>query len=117
MTIFHTAFLISCVAEPVLLNRDFPGVAGLVALIFALLAQSLRYWAISTLGERWNTRVIVMPGSQPITSGPYRFIKHPNYVAVVMELIAVPLVHGGWITALVFSIGNAALLVVRIREE
>lgn len=117
MTIFHTAFLVSCVAEPWLLQREFPGVAGLVALIFALLAQSLRYWAISTLGEKWNTRVIVLPGTPPITGGPYRFIKHPNYVAVVIELVAVPLIYGSWITAVVFSIGNAALLAVRIRAE
>ena len=117
MTAFHTAFLVCCVAEPWLLNRDFPGVAGLVALIVALLAQALRYWAISTLGEKWNTRVIVTPGTPPITTGPYRFIKHPNYVAVVLEMISVPLIYGSWITAVVFSIGNAALLAVRIREE
>jgi methyltransferase len=117
MTVFHAAFLVSCVAEPWLLQREFPGVPGLVALILALLAQALRYWAISTLGEKWNTRVIVMPGTPPITTGPYRFIKHPNYVAVVVELVAVPLIFGGWITAAVFSIGNAALLAVRIRAE
>ena len=117
MTIFHTAFLVSCVAEPWLLQRAFPGLPGLVALAFALLAQSLRYWAITTLGDRWNTRVIVMPGTAPVTDGPYRFIKHPNYVAVVLELVAVPLVFGNWITAAVFSIGNAALLAVRIRAE
>lgn len=117
MTIFHTAFLVSCVAEPWLLRREFPGIPGLVALAFALAAQSLRYWAISTLGDRWNTRVIVMPGSAPVTGGPYRFIKHPNYVAVVLELVAVPLVFGNWITAAVFSIGNAVLLTVRIRAE
>ncbi len=117
MTVFHTAFLISCVAEPWLLQRDFPGVTAVVAFVFALLAQGLRYWAISTLGEKWNTRVIVMPGTPPITTGPYRFIKHPNYVAVVIELVAVPLIFGSWITAIVFSIGNAALLAVRIRAE
>lgn len=117
MTAFHTAFLVSCVVEPWLLLREFPGVPGLIALVFALLAQSLRYWAISTLGDKWNTRVIVMPGTAPITGGPYRFIKHPNYVAVVVELVAVPLIYGSWITAAVFSIGNAALLAVRIRAE
>lgn len=117
MTVFHTAFLFSCVAEPWLLQREFPGLPGLVALVFALLAQSLRYWAISTLGDRWNTRVIVTPGMAPVTDGPYRFIKHPNYVAVVVELVAVPLVHGAWLTAALFSIGNAALLAVRIRAE
>ncbi len=117
MTVFHTAFLVACVAEPWLLDRAEPGVTGLIALAFALVAQALRYWAISTLGEKWNTRVIVMPGSAPVTTGPYRFIKHPNYVAVVIELLAVPLIYGNWITAAVFSIGNAMLLAVRIRAE
>jgi len=117
MISFHTAFLLSCVAEPWLFDARFPGLPGLVALTFALLAQSLRYWAISSLGDKWNTRVIVTPGAAPITTGPYRFIKHPNYVAVVIELVAVPLVYGSWITAVVFSIGNAALLAVRIRAE
>ncbi len=117
MTIFHTAFLIGCVVEPWLLDRPEPGIAGLIALGFALAAQALRYWAISTLGDKWNTRVIVMPGGVPVTAGPYRFIKHPNYVAVVMELFAVPMIYGNWITALVFTVGNAALLSVRIRAE
>ena len=117
MKAFHSAFLASCLAEAWLLNRGFPGVTGLVALSLALLAQALRCWAISTLGARWNTRVIVMPGTAPITTGPYRFIRHPNYVAVVLEMICVPLVYGSWITAVVFSIGNAALLAVRIRAE
>jgi methyltransferase len=117
MTAFHTAFLLCCVAEPWLFRREFPGVAGLVALGIALLAQLLRYWAISTLGDRWNTRVIVKPDAAPITTGPYRFIKHPNYVAVVLEMISVPLIHGAWLTAVAFSIGNAALLAVRIRAE
>jgi methyltransferase len=117
MTVLHGAFLVCCVAEAWLGGRVFPGAPGFVALGFVLLAQALRYWAVSTLGEKWNTRVIVMPGAQPITAGPYRFIKHPNYVAVVIELLAVPLVYGSWLTAIVFSVANAALLAVRIRTE
>lgn len=117
MTVLHAAFLISCVAEPWLRQRAFPGALGFVALAFVLLAQALRYWAITTLGDRWNTRVIVMPDAPPITGGPYRFIKHPNYVAVVIELVAVPLVYGSWLTAIAFSLANAALLAVRIRTE
>ncbi|MFT3839729.1 MAG: isoprenylcysteine carboxylmethyltransferase family protein [Myxococcaceae bacterium] len=117
MTAFHTAFLICCALEPVVLQRPFPGVWGFVALGAALLAQALRYWAIATLGRRWNTRVIVLPEASPVTGGPYRFIKHPNYVAVGLELLAVPLIHGAWLTALVFSIGNLLLLRVRISVE
>jgi methyltransferase len=81
-------------------------------LFFALFAaaQLLRYWAISTLGERWNTRVLVLPGAAPIRRGPYRFLAHPNYVAVIVELAAVPLIFGAWTTAIVASLLNAALL-------
>jgi methyltransferase len=117
MTVFHTAFLVCCVAEPWLLHRPFPFPWGFVALGLAVGAQLLRYWAISTLGQRWNTRVIVVPGLKPITGGPYRFHQHPNYVAVVLELLVLPLVHGAWLTALVFTIGNGVLLSVRIKVE
>jgi methyltransferase len=83
----------------------------------ALGAQALRWWAIATLGGRWNTRVIVVPGAAPVTGGPYRFLRHPNYLALVLEMLAVPLTHGAWLTALVFFALNAALLAVRIPAE
>lgn len=117
MVVFHSLFLVSCVAEVFLLNRPFPGALGWAALGAAVLAQALRYWAISALGDRWNSRIIVIPGLAPVTGGPYRFLRHPNYVAVVLELLAVPLIHGAWGTAVVFTVGNAALLYVRIRAE
>jgi methyltransferase len=117
MSILHTSFLFSCAAEVWLLGRSFPGALGWTALGAALLAQALRYWAIATLGARWNVRVIVVPGDPPITNGPYRFLRHPNYLAVVIEMLAVPLLHGAWLTAAAFSLGNALLLRVRIRAE
>nr|AYM53931.1 hypothetical protein [Corallococcus coralloides] len=117
MVVFHTLFLVSCVAEVLGLRPAFPGTWGWVALGGAVTAQGLRYWAIATLGERWNSRIIVVPELPPVTGGPYRFLRHPNYVAVVLELAAVPLIHGAWRTALFFSVGNAALLFVRIRAE
>lgn len=117
MTVFHTLFLVACVAEPWLLDRPFVAPWGYVALGLAVLAQLLRYWAITTLGTRWNTRVIVLPEWEPVTGGPYRYFRHPNYVAVVLELLVLPLVHGAWVTALVFTVGNALLLRVRIRVE
>ncbi|MBM7114018.1 isoprenylcysteine carboxyl methyltransferase family protein [Archangium primigenium] len=117
MTVLHTAFLVSCAAEVVGWPRAFPGVLGWVALGGAVLAQALRYWAITTLGERWNTRILFIPGARPVTSGPYRFVRHPNYVAVILEMACIPLIHGAYLTALVFSVANAALLVVRIRAE
>jgi methyltransferase len=117
MVAFHTLFLFACVAEVFLLARPFPGAWGWGALAAALAAQGLRYWAIATLGERWNSRIIVLPEAPPVTGGPYRYLRHPNYVAVVLELLVVPLIHGAWLTAAVFTVGNAALLFVRIRAE
>jgi len=117
MVLFHTAFLVACAVEPLALHRPFPGLLGYATFGGALAAQLLRYWAISTLGERWNTRIIFVPGDTPVTAGPYRYIRHPNYVAVILEFLCLPLIHGGYLTALLFSLGNAALLFVRIRAE
>ncbi len=117
MVAIHTLFLISCVAEVWLLDRPFaPAAAGAMLLLLAG-ATALRYWAISTLGERWTTRILVRPGLPLVTGGPYRWLRHPNYLAVVIEIAALPLVHGAWLTAVVFSVVNAALLTVRIRAE
>ncbi len=86
-------------------------------LVVVVLSQALRWWCIATLGRQWNTRVIVVPGLPPVRGGPYACIPHPNYVAVVVEGIALPLVHACWITAVVFTVLNAVLLTVRIRVE
>jgi len=80
-------------------------------------AQTLRWWCITTSGLHLNTRVIVIPGARRITGGPYRLLPHPNYVAVVAEGIALPLVHSAWITAAVFTVLNAVLLKTRIKVE
>jgi methyltransferase len=117
MSALHTLFLLSCGLEVVLLHRAFPQVLGWLALAGCALAQALRYWAIATLGPRWNVRVIVLPETPPVTGGPYRFIRHPNSAAVVLELLLLPLVHGAYLTAVVFTLANAALLAVRIRAE
>jgi methyltransferase len=73
-------------------------------------SQVLRYWCIATLGPQWNTRVIVVPGARMVTRGPYRWLRHPNYVAVVVEGFALPLVHTSWLTAGAFTMLNAVLL-------
>ena len=69
------------------------------------------------MGWQWNTRVIVVPGAARVTGGPYRYLSHPNYVAVALEGVALPLVHSAWITALAFTVLNAALMMARIRVE
>src|SRR5690606_8224852 len=88
-----------------------------VALAGVAAAQTLRYWAVFTLGDSWNVRILVIPGAAPVTAGPYAFVRHPNYLAVTIELLCVPLVGGAWITAAVFSVANTALLRIRIRQE
>lgn len=117
MVALHTAFLIACPLEVWLLDRPFlPGLAGAMLVVLAL-AVALRWWVIATLGQRWTTRILCLPGAPPVTGGPYRLLRHPNYLAVVAEIAALPLVHTAWITALVFSLLNAWLLRVRIRAE
>jgi methyltransferase len=117
MAAMHALFLVGCPLEVFGLGRAFPGALGWICLGGVVLAQALRYWAIFTLGERWNVRILVLPNAAPVTGGPYRFVRHPNYVAVVVEILLVPLVHGAWITATVFSAANVLLLRVRIRAE
>ncbi len=117
MVVLHSALLIGSVAEVLVADRPFLPWLGWPALAVALAAQGLRWWCIATLGERWNTKIVVLPGVPLVTAGPYRFLRHPNYVAVVAEGVGLPLVHTAWITALVFTLLNAGLLRVRIRAE
>ncbi|WP_121717615.1 isoprenylcysteine carboxylmethyltransferase family protein [Streptomyces sp. E5N91] len=117
MVALHTGLLACCLLEPLLADRPFLPALGWPMLALALLAQALRWWCIATLGPYWNTRVIVVPGTRPVDTGPYRFLRHPNYLAVVVEVAALPLVHSAWLTAAVFTAANAMLLTVRLRCE
>ena len=117
MVTIHTALLVGCVAEVWALHRPFIPWLGWPMLVVAALSQVLRWWCVTTLGRRWNTRVIVVPNAALVRQGPYRWLHHPNYVAVVAEGLALPLVHTAWLTAAVFSLANALLLTVRIRTE
>ncbi|WP_432102625.1 isoprenylcysteine carboxyl methyltransferase family protein [Streptomyces sp. bgisy091] len=117
MVALHTALLAACLAEPWLAARPFLPWFGWTMTAVVVAAQALRWWCVRTLGRRWNTRVIVVPGLPLVTGGPYRWLRHPNYVAVVAEGAALPLVHGAWVTAVAFTLGNAALLAVRVRCE
>jgi methyltransferase len=117
MVALHSGFLVAMLVEAWVRRPDVPAALAWTMLALVLASQALRWWCIATLGHRWNTRVIVVPGLAPVTGGPYRFLTHPNYVAVVVEGVALPLVHAAWLTAVVFTVANAALLTVRIRVE
>ncbi len=117
MVLLHTGLLVGCLVEVAVAHRPFLPWLGWPMLAVVLAAQGLRWWCISTLGRQWNTRVVVIPGAPRISGGPYRLLPHPNYVAVIAEGIALPLVHTAWITACVFTVLNAGLLAVRISTE
>jgi methyltransferase len=118
MVALHTALLLGCVVEVLLLDRPFLPWLGWPMLALLVAAHGLRWWCIRTLGPQWNTRVVVVPGMPLVTGGPYRWLRHPNYVAVVLEGVALPLVHGAWLTAAAFTVLNLVLLLgVRIPAE
>jgi len=118
MVALHTGLLVACLAEVHLADRPFTPAVGIPALLLVVASQALRWWCIATLGPRWNTRVIVVPGLPLVAAGPYRWLRHPNYVAVVVEGLALPLVHGAWVTAAAFTTLNAVLLLgARIPAE
>jgi len=112
----HALWLGSTLVEGLLRGPE-PPVWWPLPLAAFLLVQPLRYWAILSLGENWNVRVLVLPGTRLVRVGPYRYFPHPNYIVVAVEISTFPLIFGAWITAVVFSLLNAALLFVRIRTE
>ena len=117
MVAVHLFLLVGCALEPLLFARPFLPWLGIPALVLVLMAQSLRWWVIRTLGPRWNTRILVIPGGERIGHGPFRWLRHPNYLAVALEGAALPLVHSCWMTALTFTVLDAAILRVRIDAE
>ncbi len=117
MVVLHTGLLVGALLEVWFLQRVFVPALGWTALALVVASQVLRWWCITSLGRHWSTRVVVVPGDELVSGGPYRVVKHPNYVAVVVEGLALPLVHAAWITALVFTVLNAVLLRTRIRVE
>jgi len=117
MVALHLALLVGCVVEVTVMQRPFIPALGWPMLALVVAAQGLRWWCITTLGRQWNTRVVVIPGAPRIGGGPYRWISHPNYVAVAVEGLALPMVHSAWVTALAFTTLNAALLSTRVTVE
>jgi methyltransferase len=117
MVVLHTGLLVGALVEAYVRDPHVPSALAWTMLLVVVLSQALRWWCIRTLGPQWNTRVIVVPGMVPVQKGPYELFSHPNYVAVVLEGIALPLVHACWVTAAVFTLLNAVLLAVRLRVE
>jgi methyltransferase len=113
----HVGLLVGAWAEVFFLARPFLPWLGWPMLGLAICAQALRWNVVRTLGPHWTTRVVVVPGHVRVHSGPYRFVRHPNYLAVVVEGFALPLVHTAWITAALFSAVNFPLLALRIACE
>lgn len=117
MKLLHGSFLIGCVLEVWFLGRPFVPALGWPCMALVLASQALRYWAIATLGRRWNVAVLVLPGVPAEAKGPFRYLRHPNYLAVIVEGVAIPLAHSAFLSAAVFSILNAWLLRLRIACE
>lgn len=117
MVVLHIGLLAGIVVEVLVADRPFLPWLGLPMLVLVVLANALRWWCIRTLGAQWSTRVLVVPGAPLVDRGPYRWLRHPNYVAVVVEGMALPLIHTAWLTALLFTASNALLLRTRIRVE
>lgn len=117
MVVLHSGLLLASVVEVFVADRPFLPWLGVPMLGLVIAAQGLRWWCISSLGRQWSTRVIVVPGLPRVTHGPYRWLQHPNYAAVVVEGAALPLVHTAWLTAIGFAVANAFLLRTRLHTE
>lgn len=118
MVSLHTTWLAASLLEVWLLSRPFVWELAVPALLVFGLGQGLRIAAMRTLGERWTVRVITPPrGEPPVSGGIYRYLRHPNYLGVGLEIAALPMVHGAYLSALVFSALNGILLRARVRAE
>jgi methyltransferase len=117
MVMLHTALIIVPACEVHLLARRPPLWLFTGSLVVFAAAQLLRYWAIASAGPAWNARAVVAPSMKVSARGPYRFIRHPNYVAVLVEFSAVPLAGGAWIAWIVLNALHAPVIAARIRAE
>lgn len=116
IVILHVAFLSGLFLEVSLLRPPLPSWWGLSFGLF-IVAQGMRVWCLTSLGKFWNTRIFVLPGAKPIKKGPYRFLRHPNYLVVISEILLLPLSFGAYYTAVFATIFNALILRRRISAE
>jgi methyltransferase len=118
MVALHTGILAGAVLETLLGARPFAVALAIPAVTLVVLANALRFWVIATLGVQWNVRVVAStPSRGVVTGGPYRYVRHPNYVAVFVELAALPLVHGAVLTAIAGALLHAGVLARRVGLE
>ena len=117
MVAIHVFLLGGSLVEVWLTRPTLSPVFSWLMFALAIASQALRWWCIATLGKRWNTLVIIIPGKPACTTGPYKWLKHPNYLAVIIEGFALPMVGFAWITAVIFTILNVAVLTTRLRSE
>ena len=110
----HTLFFVSMIAE--YFWRGGPAIVWL-ALVLVVLVMSFKFWALTSLGKYWNTKILRVPGASPVIRGPYKFLKHPNYMEVIAEIALIPLVFQLYYTAILFTVLNAVMLYVRISVE
>ena len=117
MVLVHAAVLLGAACEVVFLKRPF--ILWLGAIMFALFlaANAVRWWVIRTMGQHWNVQVVDSTQLGVVTSGPFRYVRHPNYAAVFVEMLALPLIHTAWITASLGALAHAAVLAQRLSAE
>ena len=116
IVLLHTAFFVSLLAEVLIRKPALSPIWGVLLAIF-LLTQVLRFWCLTSLGKYWNTKIIILPGADVVMKGPYKFIRHPNYVIVATEILVLPLLFGAYFTAILFTLLNAWMMSVRIPQE
>jgi methyltransferase len=117
MVVLHIFLLVGSLVEVWVWQRPLIPALSRTMLVLVIGSQALRWWCIATLGRRWNTLVVIVPGMPKVTRGPYRWLAHPNYVAVVIEGVALPMVGFAWLTAVTFTLLNIPLLMTRLRVE
>jgi methyltransferase len=117
MVLLHTGVLVGAAVEVVFLHRPFIPLLAAICFVLFLAANGVRWWVIRTLGEHWNVQVVDSTGLGVVTTGPFRYVRHPNYAAVFVEMLTLPLIHTAWITALAGSLAHIVVLSQRLSTE
>jgi methyltransferase len=118
IVLLHTCFFLSIIAEYYLRGRHTEiGFLSYLFFVIFIFLQAGRIWVLASLGKYWNTKILRIPGAELVSKGPYKYFKHPNYIVVVLELAVIPMMFNLYYTAIVFTMLNAVMLTVRIKEE